>query len=87
MEPGIRGLTRDLPGALLTPRFDLVAQLSYPLPASTIFSLVGVPEIDWDQMKEWCGSRAALAWGRPEPDEQLAIATAMVAYRHISDNS
>ncbi len=28
-----------------------------------------MPEADWAQLKEWCGSRASLAWGRPTPDE------------------
>ena len=28
---------------------------------------MGVPEQDWAQLKAWCGSRAALAWGRRSP--------------------
>jgi cytochrome P450 len=42
---------------------------------------MGVPERDWQQMKQWCGSRASLGWGKPSPDEQVDVATAMVAYR------
>ena len=46
-----------------------------------MFSFMGVPEADWAQLKEWCGSRASLAWGRPTPDEALHHAQQMVAYR------
>ena len=61
--------------------FDLVEALCFPLPADTIFSLMGVPQQDYPQLRNWCGSRAALAWGRPAPDEQVDIARNMVAYR------
>ncbi len=61
--------------------FDLVATLAFPLPANIVFSLMGVPERDYAQLKQWCGYRAALAWGRPAPQDQLEIATSMAAYR------
>lgn len=82
MAPVIRQLTRDLLDDVGDADvFDLVAALTFPLPASTIFSLMGVPPHDWAQMKQWCGSRVALGWGKPAPAEQLQIASAMVAYR------
>ena len=46
-----------------------------------MFSFMGVPEADWPRLKEWCGSRASLAWGRPTPDEALHHAQQMVRYR------
>ena len=61
--------------------FDLVAALAFPLPANIVFSLMGVPEQDYTRLKQWCGYRAALAWGRPAPEDQVEIATAMAAYR------
>jgi cytochrome P450 len=61
--------------------FDLVATLAFPLPANIVFSLMGVPEGDYAQLKTWCGYRAALAWGRPAPEDQVEIATTMAAYR------
>ena len=42
---------------------------------------MGVPEEDYPQLKLWCGSRAALGWGRPAPGDQVEIATSMAAYR------
>jgi cytochrome P450 len=82
MEPTIRATTDTLldavePGA----PFDLVSTLTFPLPATTIFSFMGVPEADWPQLKAWCGSRATLAWGRPAPAEQVEHARNMAAYR------
>jgi cytochrome P450 len=61
--------------------FDLVATLAFPLPANLVFSLMGVPEQDHAQLKQWCGYRAALSWGRPAPEDQIEIATSMAAYR------
>jgi hypothetical protein len=61
--------------------FDLVAALAFPLPANIVFSLMGVPEQDFAQLKHWCGYRAALGWGRPAPEDQIEIATSMAAYR------
>ena len=66
--------------------FDLVAALAFPLPASIVFSLMGVPEQDHPQLKLWCGSRAALGWGRPAPGDQVEIATSMAAYRRYLRN-
>ncbi len=63
------------------PAFDLVAALAFPLPAKIVFSLMGVPERDFAQLKHWCGYRAALSWGRPAPEDQVEIATMMAAYR------
>jgi hypothetical protein len=82
MEPRIRRTVDQLLNAVdpLVP-FDLVPALAFPLPATIIFSFVGIPERDWPQLKEWCGHRAALAWGRPAPGEQVHHARNMAAYR------
>ena len=61
--------------------FDLIEALAFPLPMRIMFSFMGVPEADWPRLKEWCGSRASLAWGRPTPDEALHHAQQMVLYR------
>ncbi|HSF05041.1 MAG TPA: cytochrome P450 [Methylomirabilota bacterium] len=82
MEPRIRRTVDQLLDAIdPSAPFDLVATLTFPLPATIIFSFVGIPERDWPQLKEWCGHRAALAWGRPTPGEQVHHATNMAAYR------
>jgi hypothetical protein len=82
MEPTIRAtLDELLSGIDATRPVDLVSTLTFPLPATIIFSFIGVPPEDYAQLKEWCGHRAALAWGRPARDEQVDHATSMAAYR------
>ncbi|MEO1064029.1 MAG: cytochrome P450 [Actinomycetota bacterium] len=67
---------------------DLVAGLTFPMPASIIFALLGFPPEDTEMLKGWCGDRMAFSWGHPTPAEQVQIAHDLVAYwgyceRHI----
>jgi cytochrome P450 len=82
MEPRIRLVLDELLNAI-EPRapFDLVSAVTYPLPATGVFSLMGVPEGDYARLKRWCGYRATLAWGRPAAEEQIEHARNMTAYR------
>jgi cytochrome P450 len=86
MRDTIRTATRELLDAVEDrERFELVAALAHPLPASVIFALIGLPRDDWAQLKSWCGARAELTWGRPRPEVQIDIATNTAAYRgHLS---
>lgn len=59
---------------------DLAKRLCYPLPALTIFSMVGFPEEDADQIKEWCNDKLIVNWGRPTEDHQIRAAETMVAF-------
>src|SRR5580658_5160244 len=80
--PVIEATTARLLDALgSATEFDLVAALAFPLPANIVFSLMGVPERDYAQIKHWSGYRAALGWGRPAPEDQVEIAGGMTAYR------
>src|SRR3954447_26021838 len=82
MEPRVRATLAELLDAVDPAQpFDLVRTLTFPLPATIIFSFMGVPEEDYAQLKEWCGHRATLAFGRPPADEQVEHATSMAAYR------
>jgi cytochrome P450 len=66
--------------------FDLVAALAFPLPATTVFSLMGVPEQDHSQLKRGCGYRTALSWGRPSEADQVKIAASFAAtWRYLRD--
>jgi cytochrome P450 len=82
MIPTIEATTTGLlDGVAGQTEFDLIATLAFPLPANIIFSLMGVPQEDYAQLKRWCGYRAALGWGRPAAEDQVEIATSMAAYR------
>jgi cytochrome P450 len=82
MEPRIRVVVEELLNAIdPAAPFDLVSALTFPLPATVVFSFMGVPEEDYAQLKRWCGYRAKLAWGRPRAEEQIEHARNMTAYR------
>jgi cytochrome P450 len=82
MAPSIRSTVNDLLDALgPEDPFEVVSTLAFPLPATTIFTLLGVPADDYALLKGWCEQRAGLIWGRPDPAEQIRIATDIVSYR------
>jgi len=82
MEPRIRVILEQLLDAIdPAAPFDLVSTLTFPLPATVVFSFIGVPESDYPQLKQWSGYRAKLAWGRPAAEEQVEHALNMTAYR------
>ena len=95
MESRIRAIIDDLLNAIEpSAPFDLVAALAFPLPATVVFSFMGVPEDDYGRLKKWGGYRATLAWRRPAADEQIDHAHNMTAYRrylrdlvHAKDSS
>jgi hypothetical protein len=82
MRPTIQATVDELLDAVDDSRpFDLVQALTFPLPATIVFSFMGVPSADWPRLKAWCGSRASLSFGRPPGSEQVEHATNMAAYR------
>jgi len=82
MVPTIRRVAAGLLDAVADRTdIDVVAALAFPLPATIVFARMGVPERDHPKLKLWCGYRAALSWGRPDPADQVDIATNIAAYR------
>jgi cytochrome P450 len=59
---------------------DLVAALTYELPALVIFRLLGVPDEDVADVKRWASSRVVLSFGDQPLDEQVHHAENLVAY-------
>jgi cytochrome P450 len=81
LEPRVRAKAEELVAAMLAkPRFDVVTDLTYPLPAYMIFTLIGFPAEDTELLKSWCGNRMAFSWGRPSVAEQTEIAGNMAKY-------
>jgi cytochrome P450 len=52
---------------------DIVDALTYEYPAYVLFHVLGVPDEDVPQVKAWAGNRLKLYYGRPIPDEQIAM--------------
>ncbi|GAA4711597.1 cytochrome P450 [Pseudonocardia yuanmonensis] len=81
VEPAIRSRAAELIAAMLRePEPDVVEALTFPLPASMIFTLIGFPPEDTEMLRGWCGNRTAFSWGRPTAEEQTGIARNMVRY-------
>ncbi|TGN95687.1 cytochrome P450 [Burkholderia sp. USMB20] len=59
---------------------DLVAGLTWDVPALVLFQLLGVPADDVGRVKEWASSRVVLTWGRPTEAEQVELSNGAVAY-------
>jgi cytochrome P450 len=81
LEPGLRSYAGTLIDHLVAqPVADLVAELSFPLPAFAAFSLIGFPAGDTDMIRSWCGRRTLLTYGRAPADEQAEIARKVVEF-------
>lgn len=81
LEPKIQAKAEELVDSLLRDNeFDLVAGLTFPLPAYMIFTLIGFPAEDLELLKSWCGNRTLFSWGRPSVADQVQIAENMVRY-------
>ncbi|MEO1065510.1 MAG: cytochrome P450 [Actinomycetota bacterium] len=82
LEPYIRRRSHELIDDMLAAGspIEFVDAFAFPLPGETVFRFIGFPESDDELLKGWCGDRKAFSWGRPTPDEQVAIAEHMLAY-------
>lgn len=63
---------------------DLVAALTWDVPALVLFELLGVPAQDVPKVKAWADSRVVLTWGRPSDEEQIALSQGAVDYYHYA---
>jgi cytochrome P450 len=87
LEPRIREYADGLIDAFVADgRADLIRQFAYPLPIQVVFRLIGIPEEDMDQIKDWCGQRVRFIFGKVSPEEQVACARNLVAFwQYIKD--
>lgn len=63
---------------------DLVAGLTWDVPALVLFRLLGVPAEDVQKVKHWASSRVVMTWGRPTEAEQVRLAAEAVEYYHYA---
>ena len=81
MEGFVRDLVRRFVAEKLTEgRADIVASLTYELPALVVFSVLGVPPEDVDSIKEGSANRLLFMFGRSSEADQVATATGMAAF-------
>ena len=87
LQPQVRKYGEDLVASLVQkPVSDLVADLTFPLPAFAGLTLLGFPVEDAERIKEWCGHRVLLSYGRLDEAAQIEAAHSMVAFwRYVAD--
>ena len=75
MDGVVRGLVRDyLDRHRFAGRSDIVAELTWELPALVLFHILGVPASDITEVKEGAKNRLRFMFGRADDDEQVSIA-------------
>ena len=81
MEPFVRDLVRRfIDERFHDGRAEIVAELTWELPALVVFEILGVPAADIATVKQGAADRLRFMFGRGSHDEQVAIATGMAAF-------
>ena len=82
LEPFVRKRCETLVEAMIAkgPSANFIKAIGLPLPGETIFRLVGFPDTDDQQLKDWSSNRLAFTWGKTTDEEQVKIAKNMLAY-------
>jgi cytochrome P450/ferredoxin-NADP reductase len=65
---------------------DLVTQFLYSVPLTVAMSFLGIPEEDMAPLKKYSVAHTVNTWGRPRPEEQLAVAHAVGNFWQYAGN-
>ena len=77
-EPMVRELAREYVDRFINDgRADLVDQMLWEVPLTVAMHFLGVPEADMDVLREYSIAHTVNTWGRPKPEEQVAVANAV----------
>ena len=77
-EPMVRELTRTYIDRFIdSGRADLVDQMLWEVPLTVALHFLGVPEEDMDTLRRYSIAHTVNTWGRPKPEEQVAVAHAV----------
>ena len=77
-EPMVRKLAREYVDRFINDgRADLVDQMLWEVPLTVAMHFLGVPEDDMDALREYSIAHTVNTWGRPKPEEQVAVAHAV----------
>ncbi len=81
IEPKIKKIVDDALSAIANKgELDFFREVAFPVPALVLFTLMGIPDEDVPQVKDWAASRALLTWGNLNDDDQIPHAKKMVEY-------
>ncbi|MDM0019538.1 cytochrome P450/oxidoreductase [Variovorax saccharolyticus] len=77
-EPLVRELAREYVDRFIDDgRADLVDQMLWEVPLTVALHFLGVPEEDMDTLRKYSIAHTVNTWGRPKPEEQVAVAHAV----------
>lgn len=77
-EPMVRALVREYVDAFIDDgRADLVNQMFWEIPLTVALEFLGVPDDDKPKLREYSVAHTVNTWGRPDPEEQVAVAHAV----------
>ncbi len=77
-EPMVRRLARDYVDRFIDDgRADLVDQMLWEVPLTVALHFLGIPEEDMAQLRKYSIAHTVNTWGRPLPQEQVAVAHAV----------
>jgi cytochrome P450/ferredoxin-NADP reductase len=77
-EPMVRRLVRDYVDRFVDRgEADLVDEFLWEVPLTVALHFLGVPEDDVDVLRRYSIAHTVNTWGRPTPEEQLAVAEAV----------
>ena len=87
LEPRIKALViKTIEAFEKNGKAELIKDLAYDLPAYVIFMLLGVPDTDVDDVKDWASSRLKITWGNLDEEGQIHHAKNMVRYWEYCQN-
>jgi cytochrome P450/ferredoxin-NADP reductase len=77
-EPLLRSLVRQYVDRFIDKgRSDLVDEMLWEVPLTMALHFLGVPEEDMDALRRYSIAHTVNTWGRPRPEEQVAVAHAV----------
>ncbi len=77
-EPMVRALVREYVDRFIDDgRADLVDQMFWEIPLTVALEFLGVPDDDRPKLREYSVAHTVNTWGRPKPEEQVAVAHAV----------
>lgn len=77
-EPLVRELARSYVDRFIDDgKADLVDQMLWEIPLTVALHFLGVPEEDMDTLRKYSIAHTVNTWGRPKPEEQVAVAHAV----------
>jgi cytochrome P450/ferredoxin-NADP reductase len=84
-EPMVRQLTREFVGRFVDKgHADLVNEMLWEVPLTVALHFLGIPQEDMGLLRRYSIAHTANTWGRPTPDQQLAVAEAVGRFWQFS---